>query len=368
MTVRLLEIIDHATNGGAEKSTRLIAKEFKKLGLEVHMVYPDGPYAPEFDSLAKDGITTVRLPIRTGFFKSLLILKRYLKQHRITHIHSHQMKADLLVTLATICNKEIVKFSSVHCLIQDDITNPLKRFVYYYLSKFSYLRFLRIFTVSIDVAERFVSYYGLSSKQVVPIPNSISFEEIECDAVNQQQIRHDFNLQADTILLTCAGTLTKRKNQRVLIEALARIKANQSIKLILLGEGEEKDSLLKLSEKLHLTESVVFPGHRRDIYDWFAITDIYLQPSLHDPLPRALLEAMYLKIPCIASRLNSISEVITDRSTGLLVKPEPEALALAIQELLENDRLRMDFAAAGSLYVKNNCSMTVMAKRMLSTL
>jgi glycosyltransferase involved in cell wall biosynthesis len=92
--------------------------------------------------------------------------------------------------------------------------------------------------------------------------------------------------------------------------------------------------LEELTAELGLKHEVLFLGTRDDVYDLINVFDVYALPSLHEGIPMALLEAMTLGRPVVASRVGGIPEVITDQVNGRLVPAEnPIALAETIKEL-----------------------------------
>ncbi len=100
----------------------------------------------------------------------------------------------------------------------------------------------------------------------------------------------------------CVGRLTTQKNQQLLITAFSLIHSKlQNFKLKLIGDGPDKDKLLILSRQLGVQDKVVFTGKLSDYNDIYKEGNIFVLPSLHEGLPNALLEAMVMGLPCIAS-------------------------------------------------------------------
>ncbi|WP_216830623.1 glycosyltransferase [Alkalihalobacterium elongatum] len=123
--------------------------------------------------------------------------------------------------------------------------------------------------------------------------------------------------------------------------------------LYILGEGNNK-WLVDLSEKLHVQDRVfyegVLPGGEK-VFEWLDQLDIYIQPSLTEGLPRALIEAMSRGLPCVASSVGGIPELINNDLTH---KPKSEKeLAEKIDYLLNNQVMMLDEANRNYLYSKN---------------
>lgn len=358
----LLEIIDNSVAGGAEKSTMLISKEFLKLGYEVVLVHPKGEYDDTFRSIVALGGEVVVLPVRSNPILSIIKLRKLITSKGINCIHSHQIRADFIVALATLGLKSIQKVTSVHCLIQNDVKNSFVRFFYYCLSFFSYRCFTKVITVSRDVKRSMVNYYHLREDSVVAVMNSIGFDDVRVDFLEVESIKSRYGIGNECLTLCCVGELSFRKNQELLIRALAKLELPQTAKLILLGKGSCEESLRLLAKELNVENDVIFAGHQMNIYDWVELADLYLQPSINDPLPRALLEAMYLKKACITTNLSSIGEVIKHDETGLWIENSVESFVVAISSLASNPEERSRLGKNAHKFIEENCSMETMAK------
>ena len=107
-----------------------------------------------------------------------------------------------------------------------------------------------------------------------------------------------------------------------------------------LGEGELEAELRALASEIEsggalLPGQITFPGFCDDVFSVLATADVFVLPSLHESSPNALIEAMGIGLPCIASEVGGIIDVIEDGQNGLCVPPkEPEALAAALHRLL----------------------------------
>ena len=366
---KIVQIIDTAYLGGAEKATYLLSREFVKKDFTVFLFFPPGPYASTFKTLEAEGIKTFELPIRTNFFKSVFLLRKVLILHEIKYIHSHQIKADLLSVLATLfLKKNIIKVTTVHCIIKFDIKNILKRFLYYIPSFVTYHLVNKVFTVSSGVNKIIREYYHLNPRKVVTTLNSISFDEVITNKTNRKKIITEFGFKQDDFLIICAGILSYRKGQEILIRAFVHLKDLKYLKLVLLGDGDLRTYLEELVERIDLTDQIVFAGHRADIYDWMAISSIYIQPSIYDPLPRAMLEAMYLGLPVIASDIETIKDVIKDGETGIVTSIKPESIAATIRRLIDDKRLREKISKNAKAFILQNCSMDRMIHTIIKNL
>lgn len=145
------------------------------------------------------------------------------------------------------------------------------------------------------------------------------------------------------------GRLTLEKGFDMAIRAFALLK-EKTAKLLIVGDGEERKFMEELVETLGLQSSVHFTGvlTKDEIPSWINQATIVLVPSYFESFGLVALEAMQMGRPVIASAVGGLQEIIVHGETGLLVPPrDPEALALAMEELLANPEETMKMGAKG---------------------
>jgi colanic acid/amylovoran biosynthesis glycosyltransferase len=156
--------------------------------------------------------------------------------------------------------------------------------------------------------------------------------------------RHAADGTRKSFHVLCVGRLATAKAHRVLIEAIGRIVArgHAGIKLTLVGAGPEQELLEKTVVSRGLTPYVEFAGacnHDR-VVQFYAKTDVFAMASFAEGIPVVLMEAMAMEIPCVATWITGIPELIRTEVDGLLVPPaDPEALAAAILRLIDDPAL-----------------------------
>jgi glycosyltransferase involved in cell wall biosynthesis len=121
--------------------------------------------------------------------------------------------------------------------------------------------------------------------------------------------RAEIGLPEDAVAIVSAGILNKNKNNRVIIEALGKLE-NKNVYYVVCGEGDEESALRELAISLGVSDRVLFLGFRTDMKQIMLACDIFAMPSFREGVPRALLEAMDLGLPCIGTRTRGIRELI----------------------------------------------------------
>ncbi|UCF16529.1 MAG: glycosyltransferase, partial [Phycisphaerales bacterium] len=114
-----------------------------------------------------------------------------------------------------------------------------------------------------------------------------------------------------------------------LIEAFSIVKEKiPSAELVLLGNGPCREELEEQASKSPFCDSIRFLGHRDNIEQLYQAMDVFVLSSVAEGMPRAILEAMAAGIPCIATQVGGIPEILTSRDVGRMV-PSRDASALA---------------------------------------
>lgn len=142
------------------------------------------------------------------------------------------------------------------------------------------------------------------------------------------------------MVLVSVGELSNRKNHKVILKALEKVKGN--FKYIICGQGAKKEELIKLSKELNLQEKVEFLGYRQDVKEILKTSDIFCFPSKQEGLPVALMGSNGISgLPVICSDIRGNKDLIENKKGGYLLKSyDIDEYSIKIQELIENKFLR----------------------------
>jgi glycosyltransferase involved in cell wall biosynthesis len=135
---------------------------------------------------------------------------------------------------------------------------------------------------------------------------------------------------------------------------------------IIVGDGPLKNHLTSFLKKERLSDNFVFLGDVSDdiLPTLYNCADIFILPSIQEGQGIALLEAQATAKPVVAFNVSGISEIVLDKRTGLLVKPDSIELANAIFDLLSNKSLREKMGHLGREFVYKNFSWDICAQKM----
>lgn len=215
----------------------------------------------------------------------------------------------------------------------------------------------RYVAINDSISTEATTIAGVLPEKVVVIPNGIDTEQYHPVASTEEKklLREKCNLPLDTPLLIYHGRLEDYKNIQTLLRALKGIQQKSiPFKLLLLGDGPYRDTLIDLVEEYGLEKQVAFLGFKPNVEDYLRAADIYCLPSKIEGLSLALLEAMACGLTCIASAINGNRAAITDGNDGFLFDKNQHG---ALRNLILSQLSSLDTEA--SLAMKMSARKTV---------
>ncbi len=203
-----------------------------------------------------------------------------------------------------------------------------------------------IITISNEMEESLRKNIKISKGQIKTIYNPIDLEHIKKAA--QEEVSNDLP-ESGPIVVSC-GRLTEQKGFEYLIKAFQKVKNNYSdAQLLILGQGELKDSLQELARSLDIKDSVHFLGFKENPFKYIARADIFVLSSLWEGFGNVLVEAMACGTPIVSTDCPSgPKEILENGENGKLVKTEDVgSLADGIVDLLKDKDLQEKYKESG---------------------
>lgn len=278
-------------------------------------------------------------------------LKRIMVREKVSIVHTHLYDGGKYGRLAARLAKVPVVIHTIHNVY-------VKRRSKHHLINWSLSFFTdRIIAVSGAVKENVVRYDHIRPEKIQVLYNGIDLSQ--CDlALDRDGARSSLGIKPPEVVIGVIARLEEQKGHQVLLEALSLMPdLPANLKVLIVGDGKLRLSLEEETKKRGLSSRVVFLGTRKPIFPILKALDLFLLPSLWEGFSVALLEAMAMGVPVIATKVGGAEEVITSGQQGLLIPPgEAHSLAEAIGEAwLHRDRfLRM--AGMGKEKVRQNFS------------
>jgi len=178
----------------------------------------------------------------------------------------------------------------------------------------------------------------LSRRPVRLVHNAIDLGRFCSVRASRELLSEWWGIPPDSCVVGSIGALTERKGFRFLLRAAQRtLREIPDAFFLVIGDGELRDELNRLTAELGIAERVVFTGARQDVELLLSLMDVFVLPSLWEGLPTVLMESMAAGVPVVATDIPGTGEVVTHGETGYLVPPQdPAALAAAIVHMLKD--------------------------------
>ncbi|HKP91738.1 MAG TPA: glycosyltransferase [Thermoleophilaceae bacterium] len=212
------------------------------------------------------------------------------------------------------------------------------------LLRWSYPRAASV-VVSTPGVARDLEELGVSARFDV-VPNMLALAEAQDSAAEQQP--HPFD-GGGAAVVSAVGRLAAGKGHADLLRAFELLRRRRPCKLLLIGDGPERQSLEALAAQLELGGDVAFMGFVENPHAVVAETDVFVSPSHFESFGNAIVEAMALGVPVVSTRVPAGPEwLIEDRRSGVFANAhDPEDLAQKTELVLDDAQLRAEIAAGG---------------------
>ena len=202
-------------------------------------------------------------------------------------------------------------------------------------------------SVSESLKDRVVHNLGIDADKITVIPNGVDTElfsgDYNCSDIHKELLQqHKIIINQNTIVIGCIGSLKFEKNQFMLLKALRDIrlkKAEVDIKVLVIGDGPDKNDLIQFTKDNKLNKNVAFLGNRNDIPRLLSVMNIFASMSIgqHEGMSNVIIEALSSRLPVVATKSVGTNELIKDGENGFLVDPDDLADLVDKIELLSND-------------------------------
>ncbi|MFN2201899.1 MAG: glycosyltransferase [Caldilineaceae bacterium] len=216
------------------------------------------------------------------------------------------------------------------------------------------------FAVSGEVANS-IRRNGLTNSStgcvdVRTLPNGVPVETIRSGATQLDTLRSELSLSNKGPLVGTVAVFRPEKRLLDWLEVARKVaRAHEDVLFLLVGDGPELPAVRRRAQELGLTDRVILTGFRADGRRLIALLDVFLMTSIYEGLPMAMLEAMALGKPVVATSVGGIPEVISSGTEGFVADAgDIEQLAAYVNALLSNPHAAKDMGEAAYLKVKRS--------------
>jgi glycosyltransferase involved in cell wall biosynthesis len=349
--LRVLLTIDEASLGGGQMHVLLLAKYLRQANFDVEIATEASGWL--VDEALKLHFVVHQIAISNQFnWQSFQHIRQLLSEQQFDVLHTHGGTAGFWgrVVAAGLRRRPTI----VHTYHGLHYLNVLAGSGQAIQQKIKRALFKRIDQLLLTQTDRIIcvcrsDYDKAIAAGVANIDRtSIVFNGIELDKfsspLDRVIARKIFDLDPTEFVFGNVGRLHEQKGHKFLLQAIAKM--TNRARLVIIGDGRLRAELILLADKLGISDRVSFLGARDDIHEFLSAIDVFIMPSLWEGQPIALLEALAIGKPCIASAVDGIPEIIIDGANGYLVNhKDVESLARAMDLAIEDPDLLWEFSS-----------------------
>jgi glycosyltransferase involved in cell wall biosynthesis len=353
-------------NGGIERVMSVLAAAMTARGIKVDLVVNTVGFSPMWQEI-QGSVEIIDLKANR-FFDRVPRLTRYLKSRRPQCILSAHHFSNELAILASICsrtNTRVVVTEHTHLSTELNRlpATSFRRFGIPLFGKILYRFADRVVAVSEGVRKDVEGVFSIPSGKTCTIYNPVDVEKLL--ALSAAPIDHPWLLPNNSKVVLAIGRLEEQKNFFMLLNAFAKVRSLQDAKLIILGEGSQRQALSDRVRELGLVNDVALVGFLANPYPYMRLASVFALSSFWEGLPVTLIEALVLGTPIVATDCPSgPNEILQGGKLGTLVQVgDTEAFAQALTNALRSDGPRTILDPAITRY-----DVTLAADRYIAVL
>jgi glycosyltransferase involved in cell wall biosynthesis len=327
-------------NGGVERVMFNLIQGFLARGIAVDLVLDFLIYSP-FEKLIPPGTVVIKLEAHK-FMQRLPRLVGYLRERRPDALLSATHFANEVACLARRLAGARTRIAiSEHTNLDSDIRDSksrARRLLLPLTTRRVYPLADDIVAVSNGVADGMCKVSGLDRKRVRTIYNPIDFAALRAAA--QEPVEEPWFLPGQPPVIVAIGRLEVQKNFPNLLHALVKLRQTREARLLILGEGSQRQRLQGLIAELGLEAAVALPGFVTNPAAYMAKAQLFAMSSAWEGMPVSLIEALALGLPIVSTDCPSgPAEILDGGKYGELVPmDDSDALALAMLRALAQPR------------------------------
>ena len=293
--------------------------------------------------LREQGLRCVDLPIErstnlAAHVRSYRRLSAWLARERFDVVHVHTPIAALIGRLAAARRRVPVRIYTAHGFYFHDDMGGMKRRAHVALERFGARFHDYLFTQSEEDRLTAISEKIARPDRVRTIGNGVDvrrFDPARFSPADRAALRASLGIPAGARVLAIIGRLVREKGYFELFRASAQLAARvRDFRLLVIGAALESDydnstaQLHALIDELGIRKRIVFTGQRTDVPDLLHAADVFTLPSWREGMPRSVIEAMAMGLPCVVTNIRGCREEVVEGESGFIV-PVRDAEKLA---------------------------------------
>jgi glycosyltransferase involved in cell wall biosynthesis len=372
---KLLYLINGLGPGGAERSLAELIPYYLANGITPLVVCLRSRQTGVESDIRRLGCE-IRLLPGGGLLARAFAVRRLLREEAVDLIHTTLFESDVVGRIAAIGTGVPVLCSLVNTSYDPvRLRDPNVRRTRLWAAKTIDGWTARHLTshfhaITQSVKESAIEMLGIPAERVSVIERGRAPDRLGSPSpARRAAARRRLGIASDAEVVVNVARQEYQKGQAHLMEAAAILARSRPRLVVLIAgrEGHASHRLLDRGDRLGLGDRIRFLGHRDDVPEILAAADVFAFPSVYEGLGGAVLEAMALGLPIVASDIPALREVVEDGANGFLVPPEsPPDLALALERILDSPSLASAFGSRSLEIFRGRFTLQQSAERMVN--
>lgn len=351
-------MIQSLDNGGCEN---MLLRALPLVNSFEHLIITLNKKGELAEKFEKAGLRVLDIGQKNIFdFSAYHRLKNAIKNYNPDLIISYLFHADMIgrFFVQSSTRKKVIPF------LRTTYNHPKYR-IARLLEKLSKRMVEHYLANSESVKNYYAENIGVAPNKITVIPNGIDVTDY--DRVSRDEnLRTILEIKKDDIALICVANFHINKGHKYLLEAFENVyKNNNKIKLLLVGDGDERNNLLNQIKNYASEKNIIFLGKRSDVPQLLKISDIFVLPTLFEGMSNAIMEAMASGLPIITTDIPENTELLSNRTSGILIAPNnPKAIENAIKDITNNKKFKLFIRSNAKRFILERFSLETTASRL----
>jgi glycogen synthase len=354
---KVLHLLRFDDRGGTEVQVATLLVNSRDTGTEqsAALLAPPGPVRR---ALVEAGVEAHSLAGSFGLVGSIARLVAILRRGRFDLVQAYGFRAGIVARVAALLGGRpgiVIGIRGMHFAGSENLESRMTRFVI--AAERALARSVRCYESNSYGAVAFLVSRGLPAAKFRVIPNGVETNGVPRAA----------HTATTRPRLICVARIVRRKRHAILLQALARLRAEGvDFACDFVGDGPWLDLVRDYAAQLGLADHVAFRGSQptESVRESLAGSDVFVLPSMWEGLPGSVLEAMAAGLPVVGTDVNGTREVVVDGETGLLVPPDDvDALTDALRTLFADASLRRAMGRRGRERAEREYSIAALVER-----
>lgn len=358
--IKIIRIIARLNIGGPAINASILSADLDKKRFDTKVLYgslAEGEAGLE-NMMRSSNVDMVLIPelgreispiddIR-AFWKIVRIIRR----ERPDIVHTHTAKAGTLGRLAALFTGVKVRVHTFHGHVFRHYFSRLKTRLFIFIERILGLFTTKVIAISDRQKEDLVSNFKVvPDGKCVVVPLGLDLDRLVDKSPSDRSLKSGLGMRDGELCVGMIGRLVPIKNHEMFLKAAASISRRRpdlNVKYLIVGDGGLRPGLEKMAALLNINDKVIFMGWRADLSEIYSLLDIVALTSRNEGTPLALIEAMAMTKPVLATNVGGVPDIVEDGVSGILVKDnDEEGFVLSAIRLLEDEGLRARLGRAG---------------------